>query len=839
MAPDALARELERGAALHRGGRLQEALAAYRRVSRQHRKAWQPLHLLGIVHYQLGELEPARAMLERAAQLAPEVADVWYYLGETAHAAGNSDEAERCLRRAIDLGCSVPVAAVRLAELADARSDWKQAEAAYRRAAALQPDSAEICNNLGNVLRKAGKMAEARAFLELSLTLKPALAEARINLGLLLHSAGDLEAALRQLEEALRLDPSSIEARFARAGALADAGRLEEAAQQYGEVLARDEGQARAWNNLGVIYLDAGFRAEARRCFERALGANPQLAEACNNLGNLESRQERHAAARNWFERAISLRPSFADAYNGLGMAHWEEGGSAAAQACFQQALALNPANALAAANLGMVHQRDGDTEQARAWYRRALASQPSGALEIRAATIVPPIMFSSTQIAEERARLAAALERLLEAPPATDEADLLRYPDTPFFLAYHGENDRALLTRFAQVYARACPTLSATLCSTAAAPGKPLRIGFVSRFFYNHSVGNFFNPIIAHLARRAEFDLRLFSVGYKRDAMLEQVATACTEHVVIDPHSLSAGRQAIAQRELDILVYADIGMDPYTYLLAFSRLAPIQCVLQGHSDTTGIPSIDYFISSALIEPSNAQALYSERLVLLDTMPMYLQPFECRLPGLDRAALGLPDDAPVYLCPMRLQKVHPDMDALVAGILERDRRGRVFFFNDQHASQWGERLQARIRSSVGHHADRVAFLPFQRDRLRFLGLLAAADVMLDTPHHGGGTTCNMCLSAGTPIVSLVGATCRGRGPLSYYGMMGIDAGLSGTPQEYVDWAVNIAADRQLRAHLSASIRQNLHRLQRNDDVVQAYARLFQQLPRWHRGDAAS
>ena len=43
----------------------------------------------------------------------------------------------------------------------------------------------------------------------------------------------------------------------------------------------------------------------------------------------------------------------------------------------------------------------------------------------------------------------------------------------------------------------------------------------------------------------------------------------------------------------------------------------------QGHPVTTGLDTMDYFVSSRLIEPAGAQSHYSERLMLLDTMPFY------------------------------------------------------------------------------------------------------------------------------------------------------------------------------------------------------------------------
>ena len=55
----------------------------------------------------------------------------------------------------------------------------------------------------------------------------------------------------------------------------------------------------------------------------------------------------------------------------------------------------------------------------------------------------------------------------------------------------------------------------------------------------------------------------------------------------------------------------------PFGYFLAFSRLAPVQCVSFGHPDTTGIPTMDYFVSNDLYETPGSEAHYSERLFRL------------------------------------------------------------------------------------------------------------------------------------------------------------------------------------------------------------------------------
>ena len=65
--------------------------------------------------------------------------------------------------------------------------------------------------------------------------------------------------------------------------------------------------------------------------------------------------------------------------------------------------------------------------------------------------------------------------------------------------------------------------------------------------------------------------------------------------------------------------------MCPIQYQLAYHRFAPIQINTFGHSDTSGLPNIDYFISSKLFEPPNSHQYYSEKLIKLNSLGIYYQ----------------------------------------------------------------------------------------------------------------------------------------------------------------------------------------------------------------------
>ena len=68
-------------------------------------------------------------------------------------------------------------------------------------------------------------------------------------------------------------------------------------------------------------------------------------------------------------------------------------------------------------------------------------------------------------------------------------------------------------------------------------------------------------------------------------------------------PNALEELSRAVLADNLHVLVFLDIGLDPIMSQLAALRLSPIQCMAWDQPVTSGLPTIDYFLSSALAEP--------------------------------------------------------------------------------------------------------------------------------------------------------------------------------------------------------------------------------------------
>jgi predicted O-linked N-acetylglucosamine transferase (SPINDLY family) len=182
------------GGVLRRMGRLDEAVAAYRRAIAIKPDYADAFHNLGSTLHDLKRFPGAIAAIERAVQLKPDHAEAFDTLGNSLKDLRRYEEAIAAYRRSLDLKAdSAPVHNNLGTALWDAgRLD--EAADMLERALALQPDLAAACNNLGNVRRNQGRLDEALACFRRAVELQPELVKAASNLVYALHFHPDYDA---------------------------------------------------------------------------------------------------------------------------------------------------------------------------------------------------------------------------------------------------------------------------------------------------------------------------------------------------------------------------------------------------------------------------------------------------------------------------------------------------------------------------------------------------------------------------------------------------------------------------------------------------------------------
>jgi predicted O-linked N-acetylglucosamine transferase (SPINDLY family) len=573
---------------------------------------------------------------------------------------------------------------------------------------------------------------------------------------------------------------------------------------------------------------DQGDLEGSLRHGSEAVRLRPDWAEGHNSRGITLHYLGRLDEAIAAYRRAIAARPGYAAAYINLANALMDQGQLDAAIAHYRDAVRLAPGNAMAHHNLAMALQDDGQHEAALASYREALRLGWGDGVKVKIAFMLPHYPRSGSEIAEIRRRFGENISALL-AEGITLDDPAREVGQTNFLLPYQGLNDKDLQVRVAGLYERACPSLLyvAPHCRAAGRGRRDrLRVGFASRHFSAHSVGIWFNRVIEGLAALPEFEVVLLTWGGPVDEALRR---ACARHVVL-PGDVAAARTVIAAQELDVLVYADIGMEPLSYFLAFSRLAPVQCAMLGHPVTTGIRNVDYFISSALFEGEGAEAHYSERLVKLDSLPVYIYRPQPPASPRSRRELGLPEDRTLYVSPMMLHKFHPDFDRAMAEILRRDPRAEIVLFRDRQYPNRHERLAARWAQTLPDVRHRVRFLPWASTE-DLMSIILVSDVIIDTFYFTAGTTAFLVLGLGTPIVTLPGEFARGRPTHGCYLKMGVMDCVARDARDYVDIAVRLGTDKAFREAVSQRILERNPVLFEDRAVVAELARFLRESTR--------
>lgn len=667
------------------------------------------------------------------------------------------------------------------------------------KALALAPNDTAGLQLMGLVCLAQGKSEAAARWLAQAVAIEPSLAEAQAGLGAALAVAGRPEEALGPLRAALELAPGHAEALRQLGDALHDLGRPAEAVAAYDELMRRHGPDAQSLANLAVALLDLGRPAEAEAACRQALRLSPDLFQARNSLGVALLVQGRAAEAEAALRAATHLRPDHAGAWGNLGDALQESGKFEEAVRSYQRATDLDPAEPKLFVNLGNARAEQGRMNKAAESYGRALALRREAGPLFRDALLLPRIMDSAEAILEARERLGRRIDEAGASGLRLSDP-VAEVGSTAFYLAYHGLDDRDLQERTARALLAACPELA--WAAPGVEPGAACRrerprVGIVSAFFGAHTTSSYFAGLIERLPC-PELEVCAYALRRNGGEAWERLSGAVDRAAVV-PAGLPAAREFLAAEGLDALIQVEVGMAPMAYFLSFARLAPLQCALYGHPDTTGVPGIDAFLSPASMEPRGADAHYSERLAALP----------CLLSALPRprpANLGGSPFDPGrtnYLCTQSLFKVHPDFDAMARDILKEDPSGLLHLFASR-IPDLTRRMDERLHRSLGPLHDRVRWLD-QVPHARYLRIVAAADVLLDTPHFTGGSTSYEALGLGRPVVTLRGGFMRGRQTAALLEHAGVADTLAENREEYVAAALRLGRDKEWRGHLRREI----------------------------------
>ncbi len=673
----------------------------------------------------------------------------------------------------------------------------QKAVSVYQKALELNPTHVDAHNNLGRAFIQSHKIDQAIDCFQKAIHLEPAFAEGYFNLGLAFKKQGKFEAAITHFQQSLKLNPQLAIAHHVLAEVLHDRGKHDAAISQY----------------------------------QRALQIQPHFAESHYNLGHIAKERGHLAEAMRHFQKAIELKPNFAEAYNNLGLIFSDQGQPDQAVGCYQKALQLKPDLVEAYYNLGIVHQTRGDYQTGLIFYEQALQINPDYAPAKWLYYFSLPILYESeAHIRTCRRRFADHLDELIAETILAGSEESLRAlkgvaSTTHFYLPYQGQNDVELQKKYGRFVCRVMaanyPSWANPVRYPPSAAEDKIRVGYVSSFMRNHTVGVYLQGWLKN-HDRSRFEIFCYHIGNQTDALTKMFQQHSDHFYQIGGHIESAAEQIIAD-ELDVLVFTDIGMNAAATQLAALRLAPVQCKGWGHPVTTGLPTIDYYLSSDLMEPENAPEHYSEELIRLPNLALaYKKPELPAMPE-SRKAFGIRADAFVYLISQSLFKCLPQHDTIYARIAREVPHAQFIFISHKNAAvtaKFKRRLAKAFEAFELNLDDFCLFLPRQ-NHPDFLSLNLACDVLLDTFCWSGGNTTLEAISCNLPVVTCPGEFMRGRHAYAMLNMMGIAETITKDAQDFIDVAVRLAVDNDFYRLVKRLVQENQSRLFGDTSCIRA------------------
>lgn len=241
--------------ALHRAGRPDEAIAAYRRALAVGPAFAEAYVNIGNAMLAQGRTDEAYAHYAEAYRVDPGFPEALTNYGSVLRELGRMREALPLLESAVQKKPQLDYAQNNLGIAYFETGRPAEAVECYRRALELRPTFDLARNNLGNALAAVGRRDEAVATFRDLLARAPSDANAHSNLGVVLQDMGDVEGAIACYRRALELRPDFTAAINNLAFLYQEEGRTAEAVEMLRKALAINPSYARAEYNLALAHL--------------------------------------------------------------------------------------------------------------------------------------------------------------------------------------------------------------------------------------------------------------------------------------------------------------------------------------------------------------------------------------------------------------------------------------------------------------------------------------------------------------------------------------------------------------------------------------------------------
>ncbi|MDB9339432.1 FkbM family methyltransferase [Nodularia spumigena] len=648
------------------------------------------------------------------------------------------------------------------------KNNLQSSEKWYLRALSIQPQLAKSYYNLGFVYEQQDEWEKAINNYSHAVTINPNYIKAHYRLGLIFKRQKDFGKAIEQFSQVLQLDPKNQAAKFNLAllwqqgeGAdfiltLLDQTELELLPQLTEQI-----------NDTGAMLVRQGKWEQAKNCFQFVIELDPDYVLSHYNLAGVLQNQKQYPEAIYSYRRALKIDSNYLDALKNLGYVYYKNGQSDLAQECFHNILQLDPNHADTYELLGFMAGEQGKLTECINLLNEALKINPNN-----------PKLHSCFLF---------NLSSLISFTPQ----QIL---------------DSAQLWYQQQVVNQWLPNL--TTHRNDKTPHRRLRIGYISPDFRRHSVSAFIKPVLQN-HDRTQFEVFCYGEVKEPDAVTDEIIDICDGWRSTVGLSDLQVAELIQTDRIDILIDLAGHTANNRMMVLGMKPAPIQATYLGYFATTGLSTIDYWITDQILHPDNTQEKTSESIWRLPRCyvgyePLKTAPEVTELPFKKKGVF-------TFGSFNNLRKLTPETFAMWVEILKAVPNSRLMLkcaSSDVFSPLIAEKIQTPFVEQ-GIDAKRIFLYGGYAADEDHLGLYNQVDLHLDSmPYTGCTTTCE-ALWMGVPTVTLAGTRKMERMSASILHGIGLDDFIAHSTADYVQIAIELAQNPDYLQSLRSNMRERL------------------------------
>ena len=243
------------------------------------------------------------------------------------------------------------------------------------------------------------------------------------------------------------------------------------------------------------------------------------------------------------------------------------------------------------------------------------------------------------------------------------------------------------------------------------------------------------------------------------------------------------------------------------TYIMAHTRLAPIQVSTWGHSETSGISTIDYYVSSDLYETEDAQQYYSEKLIRMKSLSTYYYSLDILQDA--KSATGdtihvkilnhLYKTHHTYGVFQTMFKYHPDTIWVIRELLQRDPNCVVLILLDKNTA-----TIENMETQLGPLCSRLRMID-KMNKQEYCRMIRCVDILIDSYPFGGCNTSMDGFYFQTIVMTCPSNKLNGRFTYGFYKRMDIMEPVCENLEDLVNRSIYYASNETMKTELEKRI----------------------------------